>query len=274
MQLIDFCKMHGILIDAIPPIGVWRRYPTEDKPRGRNGAVCFMGDHAHIQNWATMTEAVTWRPEKNELPSYDLSALRERLKKADELKRSANQQAVRKAAWILGQCENREHPYLDKKGFKSMQGLVWAEKNILVIPMRIGQNLTSIQMINEHGEKRFLKDGVTDNATHVIDNKGRDYVCEGYATGLSIRRALAGFKMRYRVHVCFSAGNALKVAKTLPNCIFIADNDASGAGERAAIASGAPWWMPPVVGYDANDYELFVGKFEFGMALKMLALQK
>ena len=60
--------------------------------------------------------------------------------------------------------------------------------------------------------------------------------------------------------VCFSAGNIPVVAdwtrpKTRRSRIMvIADNDASGAGERAAKKTGFRYWMPPVVGMDANDW--------------------
>ena len=63
MELISFCRAHGILIDSPPPIGYWRRYPTEDHPTKRNGAVKFMGDHAFVQNHAMDTEVSIWKPD-------------------------------------------------------------------------------------------------------------------------------------------------------------------------------------------------------------------
>ena len=61
MDFITFARLHGIVIDHEPRIGLWRRYSTEDKPSHKNGAVKFMGDHAFIQNHATMTEIVVWK---------------------------------------------------------------------------------------------------------------------------------------------------------------------------------------------------------------------
>ena len=55
MDLLNFCRAHGILIDSMPPIGMWKRFPTEDHPRSRNGAVKFMGDHAFVQNHASVS---------------------------------------------------------------------------------------------------------------------------------------------------------------------------------------------------------------------------
>jgi putative DNA primase/helicase len=50
MHLLDFCRLHGVILDREPPIGVWKRYPTQDKPTHRNGAVKHMGTHAFHYN--------------------------------------------------------------------------------------------------------------------------------------------------------------------------------------------------------------------------------
>ena len=63
MHLLDFCRLHGVIVDREPPIGLWKRYPTVDKPTHRNGAVKHMGTHAFIQNHATMTEIEVWHAE-------------------------------------------------------------------------------------------------------------------------------------------------------------------------------------------------------------------
>lgn len=50
MHLLDFCRIHGVIVDREPPIGLWKRYPTQDKPTHRNGAVKYMGTHAFHYN--------------------------------------------------------------------------------------------------------------------------------------------------------------------------------------------------------------------------------
>ena len=35
-DFVSFARSLGIRIDALPPLGRWARYPTEDKPRSRN----------------------------------------------------------------------------------------------------------------------------------------------------------------------------------------------------------------------------------------------
>ena len=85
MTFIDFCRLHGVLIDTLPQIGVWRRYKTEDKPGHRNGAVKFMGDHGFVQNHATMTEVAAWQAEGANGTMYqrDERAIAERRREAE-----------------------------------------------------------------------------------------------------------------------------------------------------------------------------------------------
>ena len=58
-----------------------------------------------------------------------------------------------------------------------------------------------------------------------------------------------------------------KGAETLPTGFIIADNDASGTGERVAKEIGWPYWMSDVVGEDANDAHQRMGAFKFGQSL-------
>ena len=92
-DFISFARALGIMIDSPPPIGYWRRYPTEDHPRKRNGAVKFMGDHAFIQNWATDQEVVVWKADEN--AQIDMNRLR-RDAAAAEKKRRIQQEAASK----------------------------------------------------------------------------------------------------------------------------------------------------------------------------------
>jgi putative DNA primase/helicase len=100
-----------------------------------------------------------------------------------------------------------------------------------------------------------------------MDNKGIHILCEGYATGLSIQEAFKKMSRRYTIHVCFSAGNMKKIAADLKPGIVVADNDASGTGERVAKEVGWKYWMSDVVGEDANDTHVRLGNFTFGQSL-------
>jgi phage/plasmid primase-like uncharacterized protein len=138
---------------------------------------------------------------------------------------------------------------------------------LLVIPMRIGKNLVGVQLIDEAGGKKFLYGQKTAGAEYVIDNKGVNILTEGFATGLSVRKIMKSLKMRYTVRVTFSAGNLLKIARTLDKAFVVADNDRSGAGEKTAIETGFPYWISDTVGEDFNDYHLRVGTFKATQAI-------
>ena len=267
MEFISFCRAHGILIDIPPPIGVWRRYPTDDHPKKRNGAVKFMGDHGFVQNHAMDTEVSVWQPETpikidRKKIARDLAV--------NEAKRKADQaDAVKRAAYIMSQTLLGKHPYLDSKGFVGAEDMVWGHegKKTLVVPMRVGGSLVGCQLIEEDGSKKFLYGQRTSNAELVIDNKGTHILCEGYATALSIKEALVKMSRRYTIHVCFSAGNMKKVAEGLPDGLIVADNDQSGTGERVAKEIGWKYWMSDVVGEDANDTHQRIGVLRLGLSL-------
>lgn len=247
IDLITFAQMHGILVKHLPPVGVWKRYPTETHPSSRNGAIKFMGDMAFIQNHAVMTEPIIWRSSAV-VDRYKVMNL---IAKSEEETRKNQFNAVRKAAHILNNAVKDVHPYLAKKGFPTQKGFVW--NDLLVVPMRIGDNLCGCQLIDPLGNKKFLSGQRTAGAKLTIDNKGIDLLVEGYATALSLRAVLRHLKMRYRIHICFSAGNMKKVAHNFKSGIVIADNDESGTGERVAKEIGWRYWLSPETG-DMNDY--------------------
>ena len=267
MHFLDFCRAHGILIDREPPIGVWRRYPTEDHPAKRNGAVKFMGDAAFVQNHATDTEISVWKAEGDTV--IDRERIRRIAQQADRDIREKQEQAAKKAAAILHNCQIGFHPYLEKKGFKEEQGNIWKHEDelLLAIPMRVGHRLVGCQIISEDGTKKFLFGQRTSEAAFTFDNHGPHILCEGYATALSIKAAMKALKRRYTLHVCFSAGNMKKVAATLQGGYVVADNDASRTGQNTAEQIGWPYWMPDTVGMDANDVHQRDGLFKFSQSL-------
>jgi putative DNA primase/helicase len=267
MEFISFCRAHGILIDIPPPIGVWRRYPTDDHPRKRNGAVKFMGDHGFVQNHATDTEVSLWQTETP--VKIDRKKIARDMREADAKRMADQADAVKRAAFILSQTVLGKHEYLNAKGFVDSEDMIWGHegKKTLVVPMRVDGHLVGCQLIESDGSKKFLYGQRTSNAELVIDNKGVHILCEGYATALSIQAALKKMSRRYTIHVCFSAGNMKKVAQGLPDGLLIADNDKSGTGERVAKEIGWKYWMSDVVGEDANDTHQRVGLLKLGLSL-------
>jgi len=260
-DLIDFAREHGILIDSIPPLGSWKRFPTEDHPNSRNGAVKYMGDHAFIQNHALMQEVKVWKGDQE----MERGQLIDLAKKAEEKRQNGYRRAAGKATHILRSCKRELHPYLVKKGFPNQKGFVWHD--LLIVPMRIGQNLCGCQMIDPLGSKRFLTGQQTGGAELVIDNRGRDFLVEGYATGLSLREALRALKIRYTIHICFSAGNMKKIATNLDNPFIVADHDPAGVNVYTSL--NLPYWLSSVDGEDFNDFQMRVGIEESARQLSL-----
>ena len=268
MDFIQFARSHGILINDLPPLGVWKRFPTEDHPRSRNGAVKFMGDVGFVQNHATSTVVSIWKPDSpitTKVKSTYLASIRS----AEDEQKKKQHQAMQRAVGMLNGSGLSTHPYLEAKGFPDEQGnVLWQDgKPVLLIPMRVGGNLVGLQQIDEDGGKKFLYGQRTSGAVFTFDNKGMNVLCEGYATALSVRLAFKQMKQRYTLHVCFSAGNMAKVAAGLEPGLLIADNDASGTGQRVAEESGWKYWLSDRVGEDANDYHQRVGLFRFTQSL-------
>jgi phage/plasmid primase-like uncharacterized protein len=267
MEFLNFCRAHGIIIDTPPPIGQWKRFPTEDHPRKRNGAVKFMGDHAFVQNHATDTEVSIWSGEGvSESQKRDYA----RIAKEAEAERVRMQAAAAStAASIMKQCQFAKHPYLASKGFPDEEGNVWVKdgQRLLIIPMRIDGALVGCQIIDEEGGKKFLYGQRTAHAEFIFNNKGHHILCEGYATALSVRAAMKVLRRRYTLHVCFSAGNMKKIASSLGEGLVVADNDESRTGERTAQEIGWPYWLSDKVGEDANDTHQRLGLFKFSQSL-------
>jgi len=274
MDFIEFARSHGILINDMPPLGVWKRLPTEDHPRSRNGAVKYMGDVGFVQNHATSTVVSIWKPDSRNV-TIDRSSALASIKKAEDEQKKRQHQAMQRAVGMLNGSGLSTHPYLEAKGFPDEQGnVLWQDgKPVLLIPMRVGGNLVGLQQIDEDGGKKFLYGQRTSGAVFTFDNKGMNVLCEGYATALSVRLAFKQMKQRYTLHVCFSAGNMAKVAAGLEPGLLIADNDASGTGQRVAEESGWKYWLSPVVNQDFNDYHREHGLFKSTQSLTQTLLQ-
>lgn len=168
--------------------------------------------------------------------------------------------ARRKAKDMVASATWETHPYLVSKGFPEEKGLVMPDDR-LVIPMRDAETgeINSVQTITTYGQKKFLAGGKAKGSVFMIGRGYERWLCEGHATALSVRAALTSLYRQATVIVCFSAANLAHVARKVRGQYVVADNDESGTGERYACKTGLPWWMPPEVGMDANDFHLAYG---------------
>lgn len=268
MTNLELARHHGLIVENLINDGRWHRVSTVDKPHSSNGAYCVNNNGCiTIQNWALDEQAHFYS--ENALPS-DSVKNRGINKQIYQDKIQLNKKAATKAGWILNNSEMAEHPYLAKKGFEGVKGLV--HENKLVIPMRINGDLVGVQMIDDAGNKKFLYGQQCKNAVHIIGQGRINVVCEGYASGLSAHKALVMASIPSRVFVCFSANNMIEVAKGLKKGITIADNDVSKTGENAAIKIGWDYLLSDTQGNDFNDETSIKSYFKLSQELKKIAI--
>jgi len=200
-------------------------------------------------------------------PEADAAAKRARQRMDDALEAERKRQqedAALKAKWMVKFAVLRKHPYIDRKGFVGYLGLVDEDENLLipVRDFRNAGNIIAVQSISPDGKKRFRPRGCSVKHGYMRIGRrsyaGRTWMVEGWATGMSVNQALLRMSRGSfdEVLVCFSDGGLVSMANdNLHNkrSVVVADNDTSGAGERAAKKTGMPYWMPPETG-DANDY--------------------
>jgi putative DNA primase/helicase len=236
--------------------GRWHRVPTEDKPRKRNGAYLYTGDRGVLKNWATMDGFETWKAEQQQ-QNVGRQVIKD-IQRSFRDERLRHEKARQEATAIIRDCDRMTHVYLASKGFPETTGLVHTSGD-LIIPMRDVHDygvVNTVQRIRMDGSKLFLTGGKAKGSVFVFARgaRGVRYLVEGYATGLSVQTALIDMRKRCEVWVCFSSGNLTYVAQFVKRpAIVVADNDESGAGQKAAEATGLPWVMAPEYG-DANDW--------------------
>lgn len=265
MQKPDFHEVAasiGVQLRSILEDDRIHRCATELHPRKRNASYRTDGARGWVKNWETGETAI-WRVEREARragPPMPLPSLAHRRK--EEAARA--EWAAGVARHKIAQARAETHPYLDRKGFPKMLGLV--HERLLLVPARIDGEVVSLQEIADDGTKKNLPGGRMSGASFTIGWGPLEILCEGYATGLSIKAALSGLCLPARVTCCFSASNVATVAERRRRAVVIADNDKPvaqfgniGTGEFYAKRTGLPWAMPPDVGMDANDFHLNAG---------------
>lgn len=275
MTFIDFCRALGIVIDSLPPAGVWKRYPTTDHPRTKNGAVKWLGEVGFAQNHATQTDVSVWRPD-GDAPQVDHAAIARQVAAFEQKMRDGWARAAKRAHELVAQAKPGEHNYLNIKGFGDARGLVLPTGELLV-PMRHWRtnDLVGAQVIRwdedaRKYEKKMIPGMRAKGAVFRIGSRqaARTWLVEGFATGLSVEAATRLLRLRDSVLVSFSAGNLHHVASLLSGeRMVFADNDASGVGLRAAQATGLRYCMADQVGWDANDLHLRRGIYALASAM-------
>ena len=266
MTFTDFCRANSLDIIHAKISNQWQRCGTISHPSSKNGAYIFDGERGACMNWSADLEPNIYTP-TGQIKPVDREWLKTQQARQKAEKDKLNAAAAKKAAWLLSQAKAEKHAYLERKGFKGKKLHVYEEK--LIIPMFVQKILIGCQSIDIEGDKRFIYGQQTSYATHTIGSGNVNFLCEGYATGLSVQAALSALNIKYKIHVTFSAGNMLKVARNTPKGFIIADNDESLTGETVAREIGWKYYLPETIGHDANDALLTMGLFKFSQQIAL-----
>jgi putative DNA primase/helicase len=218
-------------------------------------------DFGWAMDWAGTDKPIWWTTERvstmtdQERLDMEQRMALSRARDAEETRR-ANAEAIGRAEQMLSMAvQMKGFPYLSEKGLPDLKAPVLDQTLLVRMEDERGRlaGLQTIEMIDGEWKKKMLH-GMRAKGACLRLGRGSDPIlCEGYATGLSIDQVLQSMPSRLYVVVCFSDGNLVEVAKRYPNARVFADNDASGAGQRAAERSGKPWVMSDLEGEDAND---------------------
>jgi phage/plasmid primase-like uncharacterized protein len=254
---------HGLQIDQLYPADRVQRCATVDKPRSKNGAFFWDGDRGWVSDWAQGGELHWFDGHGTRtFTAEDRKAWALRKQALESRQEQGWRNAALAAAVLVRSTKPTDHNYLAYKGLNDSTGLV-SESGDLIVPMRNLQTneLQGAQVIRwlvdeSRYEKKMLPGMRAKGAVLRIGSKhATDTVlCEGYATGLSIDLAARLMRLSVSVLICFSDSNMVNVAAMLKSRAFVfADNDKSGAGQKAAEKTGLAWCMSDVAGEDAND---------------------
>mgnify|MGYP001587429919 CR=1 FL=1 len=268
MNFLEHAQSCGLILDHIIDDGRWHRTKTTDHTHKKNGAYVFDGRTGAVQNWATMAEPLTWRPEREYVaPIIDRAVIAR--KKAEQ--RRSLVVATQAAREFYASCEPLQggHPYLESHQLTmtGCYGLRIDATGWLVVPVRLDGNVMSVQRISPAGEKKFWHGASVKGGSYLIERRGAQLtvLCEGLATGLAIFAAVPVT----RIVVAFNSGNLSKVHIPRRGLVVVAaDNDHATAerighnpglkaAQDAAQAIGCGIAAPSgIVGTDWADYRV------------------
>lgn len=278
MDFDAFARQHGLILPAhLFPSPKIRRCATDEHPRARNGAFMYDGERGWVRAWDMDGDTHWWNDPQARPPNPAERAKRAALQRAEQQRlERRHRQGVIDAQRLLDTCYIETHAYLASKGLPDVEGLV-TEDYTLFVPMyhvetgalRGGQVIRWLpETVDEHGQvfkahwdkKQITGSRMAHSLYYLGDSRAKElWLVEGYATGLSVRAALRSMHIPATVVVCWNDWNLTQIAPRLAGRRFIfADNDRSGAGERAAKATGLPYCLSDQYGRDgkgedAND---------------------
>ncbi len=272
-------EFRGAMVDAgieppetIVADGVLHRFSTNGKRGDDSGWYTLHADGIAAGAFGDWRSGIrqTWHARtERKLTQEELKAHRERVeamkseRKAEEAKRHGEAAEAARKLWSSAAPAEASHPYLQRKHIQPHGARVDGED--LIVPMTIAGEIVNLQRIRPDGEKRFLPGGRTSGCFLTLGKPDAViYLCEGFATGASIREATG-----HAVVIAFSASNLMLVAEALREkspelrIVVAADHDVSGTGQRAALeaarAVNGRVAIPATEGNDWNDVAVAEG---------------
>lgn len=272
-QLRQAMLAHGITPpDSIHLDGVLHRFKSSTKGSPGNGDktgwyVCF-GDGVPAGRFGCWRsgEDVSFKADIGRvLTSADEMAISRRAAEAKILRdaeKQKSQQVVSntvEAIWAGCMGASPDHPYLARKGIKPNGARITGDGRLAVPLYDEDGVLSTLQYIDSDGGKLYHPGGATGGKFNIIgstEEPGTMYVAEGFATAATIHEITG----RPCV-VAYSASNIVPVVAQLhgiyKDIVIVADNDASGVGQKYAEQASAKYgvrMVMPLIQGDANDY--------------------
>lgn len=274
-SLADAFDRAGLPFPGEPQPGALTRFQTDEKDRtDRAGWLRVFpdADGAVFGCWRGGTRWTWQKREQNAPPPLpsEIETMRAKAahaqREAEAERQKMHAEARATARQMLSEGTHTDaHPYLTRKGLTGVSVRVHADGRLLLPVLDKAGEVQSLQSIHPNGTKRFLSGGQMAGGRLYLGTPkdGQPLVlCEGYATGLSLRQSSA-----LPVVVCFSGSNMAQVAKDMrasyPHSpvTVAADRDAHGRGaeyaEAAKIACAPSRVVLPVFadGRAAGDFD-------------------
>ena len=257
--------------DEIILDGQLRRFRTDPKKHDRSGWYVGHADGICTMIWGDWRQGIEQtikatinRPYTvaDEMAHVARVAAAKAARDAERKKQNEAAASTVEIIWSEGAAASPEHPYLKRKGIQPHGAKITGDGRLMVPLFDSDGALASLQYIDADGGKLYHPGGSVGGKFCIIgtlDVPGVLYVAEGFATAATIHEV-----SNRPVIVAYSASNLVPVTGTLrdlygqgQDIVIVADNDASGVGqkyaEQACAKYGARMVMPSVLG-DANDY--------------------
>ena len=257
--------------DEIILDGQLRRFRTDPKKHDRSGWYVGHADGSCTMIWGDWRQGIEQtikatinRPYTvaDEMAHVARVAAAKAARDAERKKQNEAAASTVEIIWSEGAAASPEHPYLKRKGIQPHGAKITGDGRLMVPLFDSDGALASLQYIDADGGKLYHPGGSVGGKFCIIgtlDVPGVLYVAEGFATAATIHEV-----SNRPVIVAYSASNLVPVTGTLrdlygqgQDIVIVADNDASGVGqkyaEQACAKYGARMVMPSVLG-DANDY--------------------